>query len=31
MGKFDIHKMKWSDFKPNISHFKNDFKLYCDT
>lgn len=29
MGKFHIHKMKWSGSKPNFSHFINDFKLYC--
>lgn len=29
MGKFHIHKMKWSDSNPNFSYFKNYFKLYC--
>ncbi len=28
IGKFHIHKMKWSGSKPNLSHFRNDFKLY---
>lgn len=28
--KFHMHKMKWSDSKPNFSNFKNDFKLYCN-
>ncbi len=29
MGKYHIHKMKWSGSKPDFSHFINDFKLYC--
>ncbi len=29
MGKFHIHKMKWSGSNPNFSHFINNFKLYC--
>jgi len=23
------HTMIWSDSKPNVSCFKNDFKIYC--
>ncbi|KAI7791725.1 hypothetical protein IRJ41_005592 [Triplophysa rosa] len=30
MGKFHIHKMKWSGSKPNFFHFINEFKQYCD-
>ncbi len=29
MGKFHIHKMKWSGSKPNFSHFINNFNLCC--
>ncbi len=29
MGKFHIHKMKWSGSKPNFSHFISNFNLYC--
>ncbi len=29
MGKFHIHKMKWSGSKRNFSHFISNFNLYC--
>ncbi len=31
MGKFHIHKMKWSGGKPNSFYFINKFKQYCNT
>ncbi len=31
MGKFHIHKMKWSGGKPNVFYFINEFKQYCNT
>lgn len=30
MGKFHIHKIKWSGSKPKFSHFISDFNLYCN-
>ncbi len=29
MGKFHIHKMKWSGSKPNFSHFINENSKLC--
>lgn len=31
LGKFCIHKYKWSQRKPNITHFKTDMKIYFET
>ncbi len=31
MGKFHIHKMKWSGGKTNCFYFINEFKQYCNT
>ncbi len=29
LGKLNIHKKKWAQYRPNI-HFINDFKLYVN-
>ena len=31
LGKFYIHKCKWSERIPNIYHFKADMKIYFET
>ncbi len=31
MGKFHIHKTKWSGGKPIFFYFINEFKQYCNT
>jgi len=31
MGKFLIHKCKWTKCKPTINHFKNDCKVYLES
>ncbi len=31
LGKFYIHKCKWSKRKPSISHFKVDLRIYFET
>ncbi len=30
MGKFHVHKIKWSGGKPNCFYFINEYKQYCN-